>query len=188
MIIYSISFSSIYWPQDSSIQPTKDSKIKNYLQKVTAIISLAKFQSLNTAMKVKVAQWSPALCSPKDDRVHSPGQNTRVGSRSLLQGSSQPRGRTQVSRIAGRFFSSWATRTLECITYPFSSGSSQPRNQTRVRILYQLSYQGSPNTAMLAVKGRWFKTHCVCWVFKLFQNPETVCLKIKLYSLNEKSA
>ena len=123
------------------------------------------------------------LCSP----WNSLGQNTEEGSRSLLQGSSQPRGRTQVSRIAGRFFSSWATRTLECVTYPFSSGSSQPRNQTRVRILYQLSYQRSPNTAMLAVKGRWFKTHCVCWVFKLFQNPETVCLKIKLYSLNEKS-
>ena len=70
MIIYSISFSSIYWLKDSSIQPTKDSKIKNYLQKVTAIISQAKFQSLNTAMKVKVAQLSPALCNPKDYTVH----------------------------------------------------------------------------------------------------------------------
>ena len=70
MIIYSISFSSIYWPQDSSIQPTKDSKIKNYLQKVTAIISQAKFQSLNMAMKVKIAQWSPTLCNPKDYTVH----------------------------------------------------------------------------------------------------------------------
>ena len=39
-----------------------------------------------------------------------PGQNTGVGSLSLLQGSSQPRDRTQVSRTAGRFFTSWATR------------------------------------------------------------------------------
>ena len=34
---------------------------------------------------------------------NSPGQNTGVGSLSLLQGSSQPRDRTQVSSIAGGF-------------------------------------------------------------------------------------
>ena len=38
-----------------------------------------------------------------------PGQNTGVGSLSLLQGSSQPRDQTQVSHIAGGFFTSWAT-------------------------------------------------------------------------------
>ena len=36
----------------------------------------------------------------------SPGQNTGVGSLSLLQGSSQPRDQTQVSRFASRFFTS----------------------------------------------------------------------------------
>ena len=35
---------------------------------------------------------------------NSPGQNTAVGSLSLLQGISQPRDRTQVSHIAGGFF------------------------------------------------------------------------------------
>ena len=40
-----------------------------------------------------------------DSPWNSPGQNTGVGSFSLLQGiSSQPRDRTQVSRIAGRRF------------------------------------------------------------------------------------
>ena len=39
-------------------------------------------------------------------------------------------------------------RTLQWVAYPFSRGSSQPRNQTRVscicrQILYQLSYKGS---------------------------------------------
>ena len=34
----------------------------------------------------------------------SPGQNTGVGSFPFSRGSSQPRDRTQVSRIAGRFF------------------------------------------------------------------------------------
>ena len=37
------------------------------------------------------------------------------------RGSSQPRDRTQVSRIAGRFVTSWATRILEWVTFPFSS-------------------------------------------------------------------
>ena len=36
---------------------------------------------------------------------NSPGQNTGVGSLSLLQESSQPRDRTQVSHVAGGFFS-----------------------------------------------------------------------------------
>ena len=50
------------------------------------------------------------LCSP----WNSPGQNAGVGSLSLLRGSSQPKDQTQVSRIAGGFFTSWAT-TTHCI-------------------------------------------------------------------------
>ena len=42
--------------------------------------------------------------------MESPGQNTGVGSHSFLQGIFQPRDRTQVSCIAGGFFTSWATR------------------------------------------------------------------------------
>ena len=38
------------------------------------------------------------------------GKNTGVGQHFLLQGSSRPRYRTQVSCIARRFFTSWATR------------------------------------------------------------------------------
>ena len=42
----------------------------------------------------------------------SPGQNTGVGSLSLLQGIFPTQGLTQVSHIVGRFFffTSWATR------------------------------------------------------------------------------
>ena len=43
---------------------------------------------------------------------NSPGQNTGVGSPSFSSGSSRPRNQTQVSCIAGRFFSSWATRDI----------------------------------------------------------------------------
>ena len=37
-------------------------------------------------MKVKVAQLCPSLCDPMDCPWNSTGQNTRVGSLSLLQG------------------------------------------------------------------------------------------------------
>ena len=42
-----------------------------------------------------------------------PGQNTGVGSLSLLQGIFQPRDQTQVSCIAGGFFTNWATREAQ---------------------------------------------------------------------------
>ena len=92
---------------------------------------------------------------------HSPGQNTGVGSLSLLQGifstprtiasqaplsmgilqarilewvaiassrgSSQPRDRTQVSGIAGRFFTSWATRE-----YIYKTGTDSQTEKTNV--------------------------------------------------------
>ena len=41
---------------------------------------------------------------------NSPGQNTGVGSLSLLQGIFRTQGSNPVSRIAGGFFTSWATR------------------------------------------------------------------------------
>ena len=53
------------------------------------------------------------------------------------RGNSQPRDRTQVSRIAGGFFPSWATREakvliLEWVACPSSCGCSQPGNRTRI--------------------------------------------------------
>ena len=46
---------------------------------------------------------------------NSPGQNTGVGSCSLLQGIFQPRDGTQVSSSAGGFFASWVTREAHSI-------------------------------------------------------------------------
>ena len=72
------------------------------------------------------------LCSP----WISPGQNTGVGSLSLLQGMFPTQGLNP-----GLPHSRWilyqlshkgSPRILECIAYPFFSRSSQPRNQTRI--------------------------------------------------------
>ena len=88
------------------------------------------------------------LCSP----WNSPGQNTGVGSLSFLQGiifpaqGSNP-GLRHCRWILYQLSHKGSPRILERVAYPFSSGSSRPRNPTGVScrwILSQLSYQGSP--------------------------------------------
>ena len=79
--------------------------------------------------------------------------NTGMGSLFLLHGSSPCRNRTGVSCIAGRFFTSWATR--EALEYwggePVPSPWIFPMQESNWgllycrQILYQLSYQGSPH-------------------------------------------
>ena len=87
--------------------------------------------------EVKVIQLCPALCNPMDYTVHGIFQARLLEwvAVPFSRGSSQPRDQTQVSHIAGRFFTSWPPRKpkiLEWVAYPFSSGSSWPRNRTRV--------------------------------------------------------
>ena len=85
---------------------------------------------------------------------NSPGQNTGVGSCSLLQGIFQTQrlnpGLPHCRRILYHLSHQGSSRILEWVAYPFSRGSSPPRNRTGVsciaQILYQLSYQGNPRT------------------------------------------
>ena len=75
-------------------------------------------------MKVKIAQSCPNLGNLRDYTVH------RILQARILEwvtfpfsrGSSHPRDWTQVSRIAGRFFTSWATREAQ----EYWSGSPIP--------------------------------------------------------------
>ena len=81
------------------------------------------------------------------------GQNTRVGSLSLLQWifptqRSNP-GLLHCRQILYQLSNQGSPRILELVAYPFSSGSSWSRNRTggllHCRwILYQLSYEGNP--------------------------------------------
>ena len=61
--------------------------------------------------KVKIAQSCPILCDPRDYTVHRILQARILEwvAYSFSRGSSQPRDGTQVSHIAGRFFTNWAT-------------------------------------------------------------------------------
>ena len=83
---------------------------------------------------------------------NSPGQNTGVGSQSLLQGIFPTQGSNPVSRVAGRFFlpseppgkpkNSWVV-SLPLLQWVFlTQGSNRGLLHWRW-ILYQLSYQGS---------------------------------------------
>ena len=110
---------------------------------------------------VKVAESCPTLCDPKDYTVHGILQATILEwvAFPFSRGPSQPRDRTQVSCIAGGFFTNWPikvkvkvaqscptlcdpidhtvheilqARILEWVAVPFSRGFSQPRDWTQV--------------------------------------------------------
>ena len=101
--------------------------------------------------KVRVVQSCPTLCGPMDYIVHGILQARILEwvAVPFSRGSSQPRDQTQVSRIAGGFFTSWATRKAQ----EYWSGSlsllqqifqTQKSNWGLLHcrwILYQLGYR-----------------------------------------------
>ena len=68
-------------------------------------------------MKAKVAQCCLTLCDPKDYTVHGILQARILEwvAFPFSRGSSQPRDPTQVTCIAGGFFTRWATREVLCV-------------------------------------------------------------------------
>ena len=78
----------------------------------------------------------PMNCSPPGSSVHgdSPGKATGVGCHALLQGSSQSKDGTQVSPLQVDSLLSEPPRKSKNtgVDYPFSRGTSPPRNWTRV--------------------------------------------------------
>ena len=135
---FSLSLCALYWLQ--------------------VCIDLANWTALNK-VKVKVAQSCPTLWDPMDYTVHGILQARILEwvAVPFFRGPSQPRDQTQVSRIAGGFFTqvsliaggfftSWATREAQ---ESLLQGLFQNQELNRgflhcIRILYQLSYQGSP--------------------------------------------
>ena len=118
-------------------------------------------------MKVKGHQLCLTLCDPMNYTVQGtvPAGILEWVAFLFSRGSSQLRDQTQASRIAGRFFTSWATReaqeywsipsqadlpdpvdrrSLSLLQWIFPT---QESNQGLLQwrwILYQLSYEGSP--------------------------------------------
>ena len=98
--------------------------------RVTALFHLAS--------EVKVAQLCPTLCDPTDYTVHGILQARTLEwvAFGFSRGSSEPRDRTQVSHIAGGFFTSWAT------IYPWAWGQVYPKDNEEKRSLW-LSFGSS---------------------------------------------
>ena len=69
----------------------------------------------NRKLQVKVAQSCPTLCDLMDYTVHGILQARILEwvAFPFSRGSCQPRDRTQVFHIAGRFFTRWATREAQ---------------------------------------------------------------------------
>ena len=88
---------------------------------------------------VKVAQSCPTLCDPMDYTVHGILQARILEWVAFFfsRGSSQPRDWTQFSHIAGRFFTSWATREAQAVLWRRAKPS---RTNTQKRCL--LHYRG----------------------------------------------
>ena len=80
----------------------------------------------------------PMDCSPPGSSVHgdSPDKNTGVGCHTLLQGIFPTQGLNpgllHCGQLLHRLSHQGSMRILEWVAYPFSRGSSQPRNQTGV--------------------------------------------------------
>ena len=88
---------------------------------------------LLSSIRLFVTPWTAACQAPLSMRFPHRKILEWVAMPSPM-GSSQPRNQTQVSCIAGRFFTTWATRKVPeyCIAYPFSRGSFWPQNQNGV--------------------------------------------------------
>ena len=112
---------------------------------ITSFASLLQQQTSNCLGEVKVTQSYPTLFDPMDYTVHGILQ-ARIPewvAFPFSRRSSQPRDQTQVSRIASRFFTSWATREA------LSNFTSNTLSHITVMVLllvfhWNWSYRGLP--------------------------------------------
>ena len=122
---------------------------------------------------VSNSSWPHGLYSP----WNSPGQNTGVGSLYLLQGISKlgikPRSPTlqAVSLLAEPQGKPKNTGlgSLSLLQWIFPTQESNQSTLHYRWILYQLSYQGSPNTLWISVKALpyWFSVWMICPLMKV---------------------
>ena len=105
----------------------------NVQKKIPWILWLHAFSIVSESRSVMSDSWQPhGLYSP----WNSPDQNTGVGSLSLLQGifptqGSNP-GLPHYRWILSQLNHQGSPRILEWVAFPFSRGSSQPRDLTQV--------------------------------------------------------
>ena len=82
---------------------------------VLSYVEPIKLLNVWKTVKVKVTQSCPTVCDPMDYTVHGILQARILEwvAFPFSRGSSQPRDWTQVSHIAGGFFTNWTTREAQ---------------------------------------------------------------------------
>ena len=127
-------------------------------------------------------------CSPPGSSVHrdSPGKNTGVGYHVLrdfpTQGSNP--GLSHCRRILYRLSHQGSPRILEWVDYPFSRGSSQSRNRTRVSCIANgfFTSWGTREALHLTTRFR-IHIHTSEQRFSLIIDLITICLILYLMKL-----
>ena len=137
---------------------------------------------------VTVSCPAPMDCSPPGSSVHrdSPGKNTGVGYHVLrdfpTQGSNA--GLSHCRRILYRLSHQGSPRILEWVDYPFSRGSSQSRNRTRVSCIANgfFTSWGTREALHLTTRFR-IHIHTSEQRFSLIIDLITICLILYLMKL-----
>jgi len=140
----------------------RDSVIKIHVSILPQTPSHPRFKAANWSLfpgecgnKVQVTRSCPTLCDPMDYTVHGILQARILEwvAFPFSRGSSQPRDRTQVSRIAGRVFTSWATReALVWVPGQFPRSSCS---------MYYVPVCGEGDSAWVA--GKWILLLVTVW-------------------------
>ena len=111
------------------------------------------------------------FATPWNSRWNSPGQNTGVGSHSLLQGIFPTQGSNpdlpHCRQILYQLSHQERPRILEWVAYPFSSRSSRPRNQTRVPCIAGGFFTSWATREVVRIMSWWpvsFCTTVITWV------------------------
>ena len=133
---------------------------------------------------MKVTQGCLTLCNPMDCSAWNfPGQNTEVGSLSLLQGIFSTQGWNpglpHRRWILYQLSCKGSPRILEWVAYPFSSGSSRPRNRTGGSCIASRFFT---NWAMTTE----FKLSCVIISFRLKEKKRKMFYVTKTKECREK--
>ena len=164
-------------------------------------LSLADIIYLNTLLfsflpvKVKLAQSCPTLCDSRNYTVHGILQARILEwvAFPFSRGSSQPRDRSQVSRIAGGFFTSWATRKahLSCQSLIYITNFREPTLVLSLFFLNFINFLWVPSSGFLWVYSTVvFLTSCVqlpqVKVVRFLISPAwaTCCMSSLLFSSN----
>ena len=166
--------------------PTMHSKVQNLIKWRLELHNFQKpFWLLNTIF-LKYYCESESHSDVSDSlRLHglyspwnSPGQNTGVGSLSLLQGifptkGSNP-GLLHCRQILYQLSHKGSPRILKWVAFPFSSGSSQPKNQTGVSCIVSgfftnWAIREAPKTKKINF----------CWLYA-YQSPKIAILWWKM--------